>query len=353
MTRVQPSLVALLLGVTFVLAASASAQTVLGAAAAPPARPALTLAQALDAAVERDADIITARSALRAAQRTLERTQADPLALRVDTLAAEDALAGAEETLASRAAAVRRLAAADYAGLLQAIASQGEAERARAIAGARLEATRAKRDAGAATDLDLADAEDALASAERDAREAVTATDLARSTLQTATGLDASTVAAIGAADLPSLPALDAALAQARSASATLSAGRRQLVLSEAKLAGVDNAFSARADVQAAQDDVDAARTTLDAAGSTVELTLRQAYADMTAAEHRYHSAQEALATASDDLAAQAARFRAGSLAPLAWQEAQLTFARTSAALELSLHQRLLSALDLQRAILE
>ena len=103
---------------------------------------------------------------------TLQRLRADPLALRVPTLQAEGALEGARAGLSAARLASYTEATAAYFGALEANTALGLAEDALELERAKLRATQIRYEVGAATGLELLQAENRLAAAERRERAA-------------------------------------------------------------------------------------------------------------------------------------------------------------------------------------
>ena len=131
-----------------------------------PAGDAPTLADVLRSAPANDPDVLGAGADVAAAQRNLTRLQADPLALRVPTLQAEQALENAQADLESARLTSRTEATSAYFDALSAESSLEVAEQNLAIQQASVQATQIRLDAGAATDLELLQAQNTLAAAQ-------------------------------------------------------------------------------------------------------------------------------------------------------------------------------------------
>ena len=119
------------------------------------APPSLTLEAAFQIAPDASAALIAARTEVAAAQRDLDRTLADPLALRVPRLQAEQRLASAREALDAGLIALRITVARAYFAALEADEALEIARLEHAIAQVSLEAQQVRFNAGAATQLDL------------------------------------------------------------------------------------------------------------------------------------------------------------------------------------------------------
>src|SRR5690606_32266347 len=128
----------------------------------------------------------------------------------------------------------------------------------------------------------------------------------------------------------PALPPLEEVLAAARRRNAQLRAAERSVELARARLETVDNAFSTRAEIQAARDNLASAETSLAEAGRTLELSLRSTYNAALSAQARLASAAAAFETATAELEAQRARLEAGNISPLAFRQAELSHANSA-----------------------
>jgi outer membrane protein, heavy metal efflux system len=313
----------------------------------------LTLDAALEAAPEVDADVLDAHSDLDAAERDLARTRADPQALGLDLLAAEQAVAAARDRLETATAAAELGAATAYAGLIEAEDALAQAEVEREIAATTLEATRARQAAGAATELEAAQAANDLAAAVRTLQEAQADSDLALSTLRNLLGRSLDELAPITDAEVPDAEPLDVVLAHAVERNTRLRTAERAVESARAQLAATDNAFSAQAEIDAARDTLTSAQATLETTRGNVELSLRQAYASVTAARNRLQGAVEAFGASLENLEGQRARLEAGSISALAFREVELSHLVSGASLASSRHSLLLALLQLEAAVLE
>ena len=315
------------------------------------AAPAMTLNKALELSPDVAASVLTARATLSAAQRDLARVQADPLALRLDQLQAEQAVASAQSAVDTTLAALRLNTAQAYFDALEADDTLEVAQQQRDIAATTLQATQIRRDAGAATDLDLVNAQNDLAADERALQDATLARDLAYQNLSSLVGTQIQSLQSVTPDDLTQAPSEAEALAEAENKNAQLLAAERAVALTQTQLEAVDNAFSARADIQAAQDALASAQTTLTDIRSTLSLTLRQRYNALTAAQSSLTSAEASYASSQDNLAAQQVRLDAGSISPLDLAAAQLGALQSRAALASALHAAWLATLQLEQTV--
>ncbi len=310
----------------------------------------LTLAATLAAAPARDPDVSGAENALRAAERTLRRLRADPLALRVPTLQAEGALESARAGLsAARLTSVTEATAA-YFGALEANSLLELAGETAALETAKLQATRIRFDAGAATGLELLQAENRLAAAERDRTNAEGARSLALHELGTLIGEEVSRLEPVSLT-VPAVPTLEQVLGEATRTNSGVRAAASALKVAEAEFAAVDNAFSARADIEAARDNLAGVRSNLTTARRGLELSVRGAHGALEGAARSFENARADLNAAEEELAAQQARLDAGSLAPIAFEESRLEYRQSEAALYGALYDFRLAALALEGTV--
>lgn len=307
----------------------------------------LTLAAALEQAPAQDPDVLGAETGLRAAERTLQRLRADPLALRVPTLQAEGALAGARAALEAARLASYTEATAAYFGALGANTALGLANDALELERAKLQATRIRYEAGAATGLELLQAENSLAAAERNRTDAEQSRSLALRELGTLIGREAGRLEPVGLIP-PAVPTLEQVLQEASETNSGVRATTSALEIAEAELAAVDNAFSARADIEAARDNLAGVESDLTTARRSLELSVREAHGVLERAARAFADAQADFVAAEEELAAQQARLDAGSLAPITFDESELAYRQSEAALYGALYEFRLAALALE-----
>lgn len=316
----------------------------------PSQREVLTLAVVLDQAPALDPDVQGAENGLRSAERTLERYQADPLALKVPTLLAQGAVENARAALESARLTSTTEATSAYFGALAANSSLRIAERALALEAAKLQATQIRFEAGAATAVELLQADNSLAEAQRNKQDAEQARDLAYRTLGGLIGRSVSRVAPISLT-VPAVPTLEQSLERASATNSGVQAAATSVAVVEAELAAVDNAFSAQADIDAARDSLTGAKSDLQTARRSLELSVRQAHGELERAARGFENARASFAASWEELAAQEARLAAGSLAPIAFEESQLAHLQSEADLYSALYSFRLTALQLEGTI--
>lgn len=308
----------------------------------------LTLAEVLDLAPTMNPNVLSARSDLTAARRTLGRYQADPLALRVPTLQAQQAAENARAALASARLSAYTDATSAYFDALAATTALRIAEKAVALQTARLQASEIRLEVGAATKLELLQAQNSFAEAQRTQQDAEQTQNLAYRALGSLVGESVSRVAPISLTT-PAVPTLEQSLAEAATGNSGVKAAATSAEIAEAELAAVDNAFSAQADIDAARDTLASVKSDLETARLGLELSVQQAHSALESAARVFDNFQASLAASQEELAAQEARLAAGSLAPIDYQEAQLAHLQNEAELYSTLYRFRLAALELEQ----
>jgi outer membrane protein len=296
----------------------------------------LSFEQMLGLAVNANAEVSTAQAALDSATRGLARVQADPLALRVAQLQAEQAVSNAQQALKAAQLKAQNNAADAFAAAREADSNVGLAEQKLDIAQTELEANNARIKAGAATNLDVERAQNALANAERDLAAAKQSRTLAYASLASLLAIP-NTFSLEGSVALGDVPDLETALANLETNSLVTQA-RQTHELAQAQLAAIDNAFTARSEVEAARDEVKRAETQVQEVRRSAEITVQQSYNAVLVAQSRLQGAEAAFATAQSDLTAQQTRFDAGSISLLDLKQSQLALADSESQLEQAKH---------------
>ncbi|MCY4353532.1 MAG: TolC family protein [Truepera sp.] len=316
------------------------------------APPSLTLETAFQIAPDASADLIAARTEVAAAQRDLDRTLADPLALRVPRLQAEQRLASAREALDAALIALRITVARAYFAALEADEALEIARLEHAIAQVSLEAQQVRFNAGAATQLDLDRAGNDLDAAVRTLAETGSDRELAYAELASQLGTGTAVTSLGPLNEASPLPELGGVVAEAQTRNGRVRAAQRAVDLAQAQLDAVDNAFSSRADIESARDRLADTQRDLNETLRTLELDLTSSYNSAVAAQARLDSAQASSATSAEDLAASRIRFDSGNLSPISYEQARLGHARTIASEHSALHAQILAALQLEQAVI-
>lgn len=310
----------------------------------------LTLQQAWEAGPDASAAVLSARATLASDQRAQARVAADPESLRVDRIGADSAVANAQRDLDAALAANKADVAGAYFDAQEADTALAVAELDAAIQLQTLQAEQARQQAGAATDLDVAKAQNTYRQAQTSQTEARTQRTLAYNTLASLLGRPADSLAPV--TEVPDLGELDAYRKRADTANAQLVAARNTEVLARAQLQAIDNAFSSRSDIQQARDALADAERRVTEVGRTVELNVNAAYANARTAAAALTNAADADATAQKDLDTAKARLDAGSISPLAYRNSQLTRRQAAQSLESARHAAILRLLELDKTVL-
>ena len=297
----------------------------------------LSYTDALVRAVANGADLATARVDLASAQRELDRAEADPLALRIPVLQAEQAVTQAQQALRVAELRAQDSAAAAYARALEAQSAVALAEEQLALAQTRAEATQIRFEAGASTSLDVDQAQNTLNSAQRDLADAEEERDLAFSQLASLLGLAGETLELTETVPVGAVPPLANVLDGLEDNTQVVSA-QQAVALAEAQLAAVNNAFSARSEIDAARDTLSNAETRLTETRRSLELGVRQSYNAVAAAQNRARGAQAEVDAAQDTLDAQQIRFEAGSISQLELAQNEIEVQTAANALESARH---------------
>ena len=297
----------------------------------------LSYTDALVRAVMNSADLTTARVDLASARRELDRAEADPLALRIPVLQAEQAVTQARQALRTAELRAQDSAAAAYARALEAQSVVLLAEEQLALAQTRAEATQIRFEAGASTSLDVDQAQNTLQSARRTLADADEERELAFSQLASLLGLTGETLTLTETVPVGAVPPLANVLNGLEDNTQIVSA-RQAVALAEAQLAAVDNAFSARSEIDAARDTLNNAQTRLRETRRSLELGVRQSYNAVAAAQNRAQGVRAELEAAQDTLDAQQIRFDAGSISQLELAQNEIEVQTAANALESARH---------------
>ena len=310
----------------------------------------LTLAEAVDAGLAADAEVVSAQADLAAAERDQARTEADPLSLRLPRVRASQGVVSAQDALEAARLSAQSSVADAYYTAIEADNTLALAKQQQSIAETTLQAQQIRLEAGAATQLDVDRAQNDLASAQRNVADAQEARNLAYNDLASQIGGSAEGLTLQEDETTAEVPALDAVLARLDD-NAQLRAAEQGVELAQVSLEAVDNAFSPRADIEAAQDTLNSAQTQLQEVRRSLELAVRGSYNAVVAAQGRLESAQANLATSEETLRAQQVRFDAGSISRLDFENAQLERANTVADAAAARHSLAKALLQLESTV--
>lgn len=310
----------------------------------------LSFEQVLELAERNSASLATANTDYASTSRDLSRTQADPLALRIPIMQAEQALQRAASSLEASKLSARNTAATAFASAKEKDTSLRLAQMNLAISQTTLDATNIRLQAGAATKLELEKAQNGLASANNQLVDAQQARNLAYDNLRSLLGISGNFVLSDDVA-INELPTIEDVLARLSQNSQIINS-QHSLSLAEAQLAAIDNAFSARKDIESARDRVNNARTSLTETRRSLEINIKQSHNAVLAAQGRLQTAQASLGTAQSDYNAQSLRYNSGSISPLQLAQSELALANSHAQVEMARHALANSLRQLDLAIL-
>lgn len=318
-----------------------------GASPATSPRSPLTLPEALRG-VDARSSVVTARSELRDARVNLERVQRDPLAVRADTLQAEQRLELAAASLAqTRYAAIGELTGA-YTGVLNASEQTELAAQGLALAERSLEIATIRLDNGSATQLDLDDAQASLSEAQNTLRAAGEARDLALNSLISISGeVEGVKVASISEDFFVELPALETALASAERHPDLLGA-QQQAELAALGAAVLDPLYAAQTQIDTAESQAGATQSALAEARRGFRLQVRNLYSQAENARATLRLEAAALANARERLATQRRRLAGGLVSQIDFAQTELQTAQAKLEAESARTGYLNALLELQ-----
>jgi outer membrane protein TolC len=300
------------------------------------------------ATTEARTGVVTARLDLGDARRGLERSEADPTALRLDLLQARQALEAAESAFRS----ARFRAYADVAGaylqVLEARSGVALAADAVALSERAVEIARIRLERGAATELDVRDAETDLASARTDLQSARQGADLAARSFTSLTGLEADELEPVPA-DWLALAIPDEEAWRARlDATPTVLQALQGVELARAARDLLDPAYAPARDIESAELSVAQAEEGLAEARRGVGLQLRSLLDRVASARDALVVAQGALANAEERDRIDRSRLDAGLIAEIAYDQTRLATRQARDAVQRAEHELVRALFALQ-----
>ena len=254
---------------------------------------ALELTEAL-AQVGSRSDVVNAELACSEAELTLRRTEADPLALRLERTQAQQR---AELTLAQlRQAHYQAIAdiAAAYTQLLEAELQRDLAATGREVSVQSLDIARIRFEKGSATALDVQEAENALQDAEKNLAAAEQGVALARTNLEGLVRQEVVTLEPVPESLLAPLPSLETVLQSAENSPSLLQVSQG-VELAEVGVDLLDPSYASQAQLDNAQLQLEQARESAREAERGLEIQARSLYNAAKTAAQTYRNAQAAL----------------------------------------------------------
>jgi outer membrane protein TolC len=295
---------------------------------------AYSLTDALETAATRPA-VEAAELEFNEARAELARTNADPFALKLEKIAAQQRLALSKARVTETYyAAVLELGTA-YTARLQAELEQEAARANEALSLRLLEVARIRLQRGSVTELEVREAEAALGVA------AATRQSAEETLIVTRTDLRALLPADVKAARLEPIPTwtverpLPSVLVVLQGAGRTTALLSLQQAVSLASLnrSLLDPSYSSARELETADAALEAARTSLAEATRTLQAQLRTLYAQTGAAQQLFRAQRTTSAAAQSRLAFQRSRFSRGLISELELRQTE--YAATSAQLEM------------------
>ena len=297
--------------------------------------------------------VVTAELERADAERAMQRSEADPLALRPERVQARQRaeLAAAQATEALFEAYVD--VASAYAQVREAELQVRIAEAGRALAERGVEVARLRLERGSATALEVQAAETDLREAERGANAARDGLALATRNLVGITGVtfDASEPVArdrLVGLDVPD----DAALEAAALGTPAVLQVRHGLALADLQVELLDPSFASRSQIDQAELQRAQAAAGADEARRGVTLLLRSRANTLASALEGDRIAQDALSQAREREDVERRRLAAGLISELAFEQVQLQTLQAELRAMQAEHALLAAALELQAATL-
>ena len=309
---------------------------------------ALTLTQTL-ARTSTRSGVVTAQTELKDAQANLDRVKRDPLAVRADTLQAEQRLALAQASLErARYTAAGGLTSA-YTGVLGANAQVELAQKSLDVSRRSLRVAKIRLENGSATRLDLDDAQASLDQAQNGLRAAMDAQALALNNFASVSGEEvaAGDLEAVPEGVLPELPPLDAALRSAERHPDLLSV-KQQAALAQLGTDVLDPLYAAQAQIDTARSQRASAESALADAQRSFRLQVRNLYTQAQNARATLRLNLSALQNAQVRLRTQQQRLSGGLISQIEFDQAQLTTLQAELAAESARSDYLNALLALQ-----
>lgn len=292
--------------------------------------------------------VVTARLELSDARRRLERTEADPSALRLDRLQAGQALDLAEASLRSaRYEAYAEIAAA-YVQVLEARVGRAVAAEAAELRVRALDIARIRLERGAGTELEVRDAETALDSARNDLAAARQGLGLARRSFESLTSLPSDELEPAPAELVAIEPPAEATLRARLATAPALLQAWQGAELARAARDLLHPSYAPVREIEAAELSVARAAEGLEEARRALDLRSRSLLNRVETARDAATVAHDALANAVARDAIERARLDAGLIADVAYDQTRLATRRAELAALQADHEVLLALFDLQ-----
>jgi outer membrane protein, heavy metal efflux system len=305
----------------------------------------LTLPDAL--ATSNRSAVVTAQLALNDATVALSRTQADPLALRLEQTQAQQKVALSQAQLDEAKYKAIQDITSGYTQLLEAQAALNLSTFARDLSHQNLQITTIRRDKGSATELEVQEAQNALEDAENNLASAEQGVALAKTNLEGLIGMPVLTLAPIPDESLVPLPALETVLANLDKLP-TLLQVNQGIELAQLGVDLLDPSYASKSQIDTAQLQLETAQTSSSEVRRGLELQARTLYNQASTASETLSIRQDALSNALEREGLEKQRLDAGLIADIQYKQTQLATKQAELAALQAKHAYLNALLALQ-----
>ena len=283
---------------------------------------ALPLDEALQAADDLT-DVVNAKLNLADAETALRRTEADPLALRLEKAQAEQRISLIDAQL--RQARYQALAdiASAYTRMLEAQLQQAFAQTASDVRSQVVDITRIRFERGSATALDVQDAQNDAQDARTNLASATQGVALARSNLESLIGKEVDSTMFIPDDFLAPLPSLETVLFSLEGSPNLLQVSQG-IELSEIGLDLLDPSYASAAQIDNAELQLEQSQESAREAKRGLGIQARSLYNTAATAAQTYRNSQSVFASAQEREALEKQRLDAGLIADINFKQTQL-----------------------------
>jgi outer membrane protein TolC len=306
----------------------------------------LTLPEALATSHNRSA-VVTAQLALNDATVALSRTQADPLALRLEQTQASQKVTLSQAQLDEANYKALQDITTGYTQLLEAQAALNLSTFARDLSNQNLQITQIRRDKGSATELEVQEAQNSLEDAENNLVTSEQGTALAQTNLEGLIGMPVMTLAPIPDNLLVPLPALETVLANLDK-TPTLLQVNQGIELATLGVDLLDPSYASKSQIDTAKLQLDTAQSSSLEARRGLELQARTLFNTAKSATETLNIRQDALANAQGREGVEKQRLDAGLIADIQFKQTQLATKQADLAALQAKHAYLNALLALQ-----
>lgn len=289
-----------------------------------PTAHALGFQDALQAAQSRP-DAVTKRLQLLNDENELVRVQGDPLALKMDLVKAEQAVALDKAQLEKAYDDALVQIAQAYTGVLEARLQVTVAEKGVAVSQASLDIAKIRRSNGSGTDLDVQNAQVALDNAQKNAQTAQKSLGVAVANLEGMIGqkLDPSSLEPIPDAFLVKVPSVDETLA-ALPRTPQLLQSQQGLVLARLGVEMLDPSYASESQIESAKTQLQTTEKLVTEAKRGLEIQAQNLVVQAQAAAESYRIEQDNLSNADQSLKFASDRLRSGLIPKIQYDKAEL-----------------------------